>query len=503
MERFKCLMCYFNGVSTSHLEKHIRRFHRGDPLFKVSCTHSQCGATFVKYKSYKQHVRRCHSTQNLPENNVAPNNQINIPVVQNIEYPIDIPIEEMSWNTAKFILDIRENCKLSPVATEMTVDRVTDLMKLYNANFLNEVRNLRLSNTNFVDISYIERLSKENYDPDVLFNEVKSKCLKQLLQNKEIRDNINEGNVRNDGVLRTVLDGTYFKENEVFQQLENPLALIFSYDDIGVANPLGSYAKKHKLGMFYWTLGNLRPELRSTQNAIQLLAVIKDSKITIDGREIIYKGLVLFGAGDTPACAGLGCFKESVSAKLLCRTCLITADQWRSFFKDSDFVFRNAEMHQQHVAVIAEPNVTKATTTFWKREYGVNGESPLSDIMDVTKCLPQDGMHLFPDGALEVCTRALLHHYIVDEGLFSVNQHNEKIQGFDFGHYKNNKPGLIHRDQLERDSSLKQTASQMMALAHTLPFLISEWITDEETVLQPLLCHITKAQNFEAEFNKR
>jgi len=70
---------------------------------------------------------------------------------------------------------------------------------------------------------------------------------------------------------RTVLDGEYYRCNPIFSQVVNALAIIFYYDEIEVADPLGS--KSHKLGMFYWTLANVYPEFRSTLQANNLLLV--------------------------------------------------------------------------------------------------------------------------------------------------------------------------------------------------------------------------------------
>lgn len=84
----------------------------------------------------------------------------------------------------------------------------------------------------------------------------------------------------------------------------------------------------------------------------------------------------------------------------------------------------------------------------------------------------------FPEGITEVATRAMLKYY-VDEGLFTLDQLNEKIKHFHFGHFKNNKPDIILYEHVQRDSNLKQSASQMLALAHSLPFLLSEWIEEE------------------------
>ena len=89
------------------------------------------------------------------------------------------------------------------------------------------------------------------------------------------------------------------------------LEVLLYYDDVEVCNPLGSRAKKHKLGtnthlmindsvhvynqalivyylcmllrlcffsaLFYYMLGNISPKYRSTLRCIQLLAIVKSS----------------------------------------------------------------------------------------------------------------------------------------------------------------------------------------------------------------------------------
>ena len=51
-------MCFFCRVILTHLETHIVRIHRHDPLFKVKCTYDGCVTTFKKWKLYQQHVTR-------------------------------------------------------------------------------------------------------------------------------------------------------------------------------------------------------------------------------------------------------------------------------------------------------------------------------------------------------------------------------------------------------------------------------------------------------------
>ncbi|KYN50442.1 hypothetical protein ALC57_00079 [Trachymyrmex cornetzi] len=56
-----CPMCFFQCELQEQLIKHIVRFHKHDPAFRVKCNQCGCGATFHKWKSFKQHIRRNHS----------------------------------------------------------------------------------------------------------------------------------------------------------------------------------------------------------------------------------------------------------------------------------------------------------------------------------------------------------------------------------------------------------------------------------------------------------
>lgn len=98
---------------------------------------------------------------------------------------------------------------------------------------------------------------------------------RMLTKNDEVQKNVDNPLIHEDGIYRTVLDGRYFQENHFFQENSKALAIILYMDELGVANPLASSSKTQKLTMFYWTLANIKPELRSSQNTIQLLAIVK------------------------------------------------------------------------------------------------------------------------------------------------------------------------------------------------------------------------------------
>jgi len=98
--------------------------------------------------------------------------------------------------------------------------------------------------------------------------------LKRLLANDQIRYCV-EIPRHNGDVMKTVLDGAYYRTHPFFGTNINSLGIILYYDELEIVNPLGSYTGTHKLGMFYWCLANIYPELRSSFNAVNLLAIAK------------------------------------------------------------------------------------------------------------------------------------------------------------------------------------------------------------------------------------
>lgn len=56
--------------------------------------------------------------------------------------------------------------------------------------------------------------------------------LKQLLMNEQILSNIENPKQYEDGLYRTVLDGSYYRKSEFFSNHNKSLAIIFYYDDL-------------------------------------------------------------------------------------------------------------------------------------------------------------------------------------------------------------------------------------------------------------------------------
>lgn len=68
-----------------------------------------------------------------------------------------------------------------------------------------------------------------------------------LLQKDDVMEQVFSSHARDDGVFRDFCDGTFVK-NYLSSQLSDTLLLSFYFDELEVANPLGSKRGKHKLG---------------------------------------------------------------------------------------------------------------------------------------------------------------------------------------------------------------------------------------------------------------
>ncbi|XP_046859362.1 uncharacterized protein LOC124452791 isoform X2 [Xenia sp. Carnegie-2017] len=97
----------------------------------------------------------------------------------------------------------------------------------------------------------------------------KAKCVSQKL--KRLDDKVLHSHQRQDGLLSDYCDGNEFKSHPLFSIDPTALQIILYYDEVESVNPLGSKTGKHKLGLVYYTLGNILP--RSQLKDIQLISL--------------------------------------------------------------------------------------------------------------------------------------------------------------------------------------------------------------------------------------
>lgn len=133
-----------------------------------------------------------------------------------------------------------------------------------------------------------------------------------------------------DDLLRDFMDGTVYKNNQIFKYNPEALQIILYQDAFENVNPIGSAKKKHKLLAVYMTLGNIPDYLRTHTSTIKLVALCKEidfhrkkvyGKMVEDLKQIEQEGVEFFGkylkaslvyiTGDNLGSHGLGGFVEN------------------------------------------------------------------------------------------------------------------------------------------------------------------------------------------------
>lgn len=100
-------------------------------------------------------------------------------------------------------------------------------------------------------ISFPYLVSEQHYQAffDLTNWYLKSLLLFQaLLQNPDVLHEVDNPHHSNDDVLRDVLDGEFVQNHPIFAVQKDALIILGYFDDLEIANPLGSKAKVHKIG---------------------------------------------------------------------------------------------------------------------------------------------------------------------------------------------------------------------------------------------------------------
>ena len=193
-----------------------------------------------------------------------------------------------------------------------------------------------------------------------------------------------------------ICDGNSMKNDPLFSSDSKALQIILNCDDMEVVNPLGSHIIKHKLSMFYYSLGNIPPEYRSKTDSIQLLAIGKtrdvrdeggSSKLLADfcrtiaklssvgidmnlfGHTYKMKGNLVIVCADTLAANWLGKFKGGVSFALRnCRRCEIENTHVSHRFVEREIVLRTLQEHCTRCQELS--TLTASARQYWSRIWG-------------------------------------------------------------------------------------------------------------------------------------
>lgn len=165
---------------------------------------------------------------------------------------------------------------------------------------------------------------------------------------------------RTDGLIEDFVDGENYWKNPLFSDDSKlNVAIELYYDDLETANPLGSKATIHKIGVFYVVLKNLPACFTSCMGNIHLLALAHTSDLTRYGYNVVLeritkdirilesegveinvsdKLICVFGTlssvtGDNLGRHSLFGFFESFRAHRFCETCMAHQDDIQQKFE--------------------------------------------------------------------------------------------------------------------------------------------------------------------------
>ena len=533
LNMFTCNLCVYSTDTFALFRKHYVRSHKNDPHFWVACCIDSCAYTTNSWVNYRVHVHRKHKEIN-------PSEHVEEEVEEDDELPV-LSIPDISHFNSMFTLSLETKHNMSQSAIDNVVSTANLLVESHIDDFKRQIQSKLESlniepdivdsidvNTGFEVLSSHSRRKsfyRKNLDTlvepqqvnigdkfitknSVIQNVPKygyvipfKESLQQLLQLPEIWGQIQNPHISQDEFMYDICDGDVFANHPVFSNDRKALQIILNCDDMEIVNPLGSHIKKHKITLFYFTLGNIAPEYRSKLQAIQLLAVCRSKdvrntkseekllsdfistvsemeqhgiELDIHGGNCLVKGTLLIVPADTLASNWLGKFKEGVSFALKnCRRCEVENTKMKNVFAERQVKLRSAETHLERCNDLDQ--MSKKTKMYWSKLWGINGKSVLLTIdgFDMLSGLVQDPMHVLLEGVMLHEMVQILYRFLYVQSLFTLNWLNTAIAGFNYSYlHVKAKPEPIAKNHLDGNGTIKQSAASMLTLVQTLPIII-------------------------------
>jgi hypothetical protein len=355
------------------------------------------------------------------------------------------------------------------------------------------------------------------------------RTLQSILKFTNIRDIIiKEPQLSDVEIYGSYKDGTEFSSHEFFQKHPNAFRINLYYDDVEVANPIGSQSAVYKIAAFYFTIQNAG-FFNSKLDNIFILAIAYNTDLkkygfnkvlrpfveemkTLEsetGIEIFLNGevhtlratLVSF-SGDSLAAHDILGFSSPASTRF-CRQCLIT----RKKFHENPIFRADSRTETKHTLQLKHLQATDFSPKTSKL-YGVKQDSPLNELnyFHVTNNCTFDPMHDLLEGVVPMTIKQILKYFVLDQKLFSVFEFNERIDRFRYGVTETkNRPAANFTNEMLNSSSnkLKQKSTQCWLLLRVFPFLIGHFLTELDLVYLGLTAKLVKICSivFSAEVN--
>jgi hypothetical protein len=327
--------------------------------------------------------------------------------------------------------------------------------------------------------------------------------LKHILESKGFMRAIQQYQPSRDGIMGDFHDGEFCRGHVFFSNGRN-VALLLYVDDCEIANPLGSKAGIHKIGVIYCSILNLPPRFRSSLCNCYLVALYNTGDVKTYGFEPIlaplvtdikelesrglhistdvFEGDVHVGiaqvTGDNLGLNGICGFIESFVGHHCCRTCKMHLVEMRRALT------ANSDMLRDHDNYTEDLDLNDPSST------GIKAPCLLNDVehFHVTTNYAPAVMHDLLEGVagLEV---HLVVADLVQSGFFDLDLLNSRITSFDYAPSDSkNKPSPITKHKIQNpDGATGQTASQMWCLIRNLPLMIGDLVPEGNEHLELLL----------------
>lgn len=547
---FKCNMCPMSfSVQNKHII-HVLRDHKDENRFSVSCSVKGCKYSTRSWPCFRKHCSRAHliklsdmfARQELKVGDVDEDfestnmsDDDNNPDLADLVF---LPRKKVDSSSllSKFLLTLETKHHLTRKGLNSVtgcIDEIFDIISSQVKQSLHQNLDLDRDDPVVAEVSEIcksdigslltERARHKVYEksfqflpPKPIFRHLESKqlgyhvplaqALTMLLQQEQIWKLVCRKPRHSRKIMTDFADGQYLQSHDLMTK-DTFLQLVLYYDDLELQNPLRSN-KKHKLGMFYFTILNLPVNLRSQLQNIFALAVARVSNIKAAGFSVILadfldtvkqlrtKGLVISRGEethnfygdlvavmcDTPAAAAIGGFKgSSAFSTHFCRNCLATQNSFKEVTTPDVFQERDMETYLRQCETLENKAIQKRRQ-FWSKLYGINERSCLCVIPDfpVTKCLLQDPMHVLLEGCLPYVLALFLAEKIYNERTFKLGELNDFIcMQSNFRQDRKDVAVPIEPKQIRNDHHVKQKASTMLVMAYNLPIFLAGYFFED------------------------
>ena len=190
-----------------------------------------------------------------------------------------------------------------------------------------------------------------------------------------------------------------------------------------------------------------------------------------------FRAVLVAFCGDTPASNYIDGFKEGVGGAYRgCRECIATKPEMETMLLHEECPLRDEMSHTQQCRSLE--NLTGKEFAEASKISGVNFLSPLHDVphFQVTKCFPQDAMHVLLEGVVPHVFTLFLR-YALDKKYFTLSELNSQIEPFHYNYHEiKDKPSPIQKEAIQGTKIIGQYACQMWLFAILLPVLIASTI---------------------------